>query len=1331
MPSGHLDGPFDFKLTFEQSILSILPSALFLVVSPLRITWLLRGENHARGGWLLWIKLVVASILFCLQLALVALWALPSITRTRVSLASTILALGDSCIIAVLVYTEHKRSVRPSTLLSAYLAVSTLLGLAQARSLFLQHRLGSTALAGLSIAILATKLTLLLLEEASAFESTSGPINRSVFWWINKPFIKGFQNILQVGNLGSIDGKFTSDQLLSRLSPVWIESDKFANHSLLTSILSAFKLAFLSPMLPRLCLAEFSFAQPFLVNSVVHFVGQPYNNESRGIAGGLIGATALIYVGLATMRLGVTAAREGVAITLMSTDIDGIANGIKDLHEIWANVFELGVAVYLLQRQIGSACFLAVIPAVVSSFITTWAMDGIGTARGQWNRGVQKRVSATSSMLAQIKGLKMMGLTGYMSTLIQELRITELNLSKKFRIVGPGGFTVSEAFTALSVVALVATPLANLMRSYPTFVSSLACFDRIQQFLLSEEQKDERLIGFPLSSDYKTSFSNGTPAVGNSLHPKSDGPYIEMQKAPTQKARRVNGKWKTEPILRDISISLRKSSLTMIVGSVGSSKSSLLNGILGEIPPSAGTVRVERAGLSIAYCDQTAWLRNVSIRENIVGESEFEQDYYESVIRACVLQQDISQSLEGSETLVGSGGITLSGGQKQIVALARALYSCKAIVLLDDVFSALDTATSTSVFEGILSSDGLLRENGTTVILATHAATHLSSADHIIILSKAGTIEQSGSFAELQASDSYVKDLALQARSKLAEAKESPEDTAPLTKSKASSKHAVNDDYAWKRQTGDLSLYQFYFKSVGVPLAVSFLCLAIGYIFMGRLPQVWVRVWAEHETATDRSAYAGAYIAFCLATVIFAGLSVGFFMIVVIPKSAVHQHWLLLDAVVKAPLWCFTTTDNMTLVDQALPMAFFETSFDSFDVIAGTALIASGAQYVAAMIPLCIVPLYFLQKIYLRTSRQLRHLDLEAKSPLYTHFTETLSGVVTIRAFGWKPAFLEENLRLLDFSQKPYYLLFCIQRWLGVVMDLFVAGIAIVLVAFAVEFTDTTSRGAIGLSMINIIGFNNSFSRLISSWTSLETSLGAAARLRDFLRDTPKEDTFEKLSPPLSDWPSAGAVELKDVTATYHGKSSLLLTLLRLLETPSGSLSIDNLSLSSFPRNILRLHFTTLPQDPVTLPGTVRNNIDPLSVASSDEGIILTLEKVFLWGLISGTGGLYIEFDTLGLSHGQQQLFSLARAMLNKRKVVLLDEATSSVDRQTDEAIQNVIWEEFKECRVLVVAHRLETIGDADVVVVIDQGKIAEVGAPKVLREGESVFRTLWENRHG
>ncbi len=294
----------------------------------------------------------------------------------------------------------------------------------------------------------------------------------------------------------------------------------------------------------------------------------------------------------------------------------------------------------------------------------------------------------------------------------------------------------------------------------------------------------------------------------------------------------------------------------------------------------------------------------------------------------------------------------------------------------------------------------------------------------------------------------------------------------------------------------------------------------------------------------DRGAYFSGYISFAIATVILSAVIVWFTMFLVIPKSAKYLHWLLLDAVVRAPLWYFTTTDSgtipnrfsqdMTLIDQALPMAFFATAIDSLTLVANAAIIASGAQYVAAVIPLCIAAMYFLQKYYLRTSRQLRHLDLESKSPLYTHFTETLTGVATIRAFGWQQGFQEQNLRLLDQSQKPFYLLLCVQRWLTVVMDLFVTGIAIVLVSFAVEFTSTTSRGAIGLSMVTLIGFNNSLSSVISSGTNMETSLGAIARLRDFIRDTPREDYVAQFLEPPESWPSTGAIQMNGLTATYQ-----------------------------------------------------------------------------------------------------------------------------------------------------------------------------------------------------
>ncbi|KAH8203470.1 hypothetical protein TruAng_002341 [Truncatella angustata] len=1394
---------FDFTLLFEQSILGILPSALFILVSIARATSLWQRETCVRAGWLLWAKFAAATTLICFHSALVALWALPGTVGTQVSLAGSVLDLIGSLAIAVLLYTEHRRSISPSTLLVSYLALSILLDLAQTRTLFLRSP-DSGPIRALFTASLATKLALLCLEELQkrplvtdktknlALEVISGPINRSVFWWLNQLFLKGFKGLLQVGDLGSIDQKFESAKLLSKLDGVWQASDRSGKHVLIIATLSAFKVAFLAPVIPRLCLAGFGFAQPFLINRVVSFVGDSDSDQRNagGIAVGLIGATCLVYLGLAisrgiynhlifqlitilrgslvslifkkTIDLDTISAKEGAAVTLMSTDVDGIATGIQEMHEIWASVVELAVAVYLLERQIGPACFLVVVPAVASSVATNYATDGIGPARGMWNQAVQERVSITSSMLSQIKGLKMMGLTDYIAKLIQSLRASELELSKKFRAFiirivmianfsdqmtpavvitsavfwtrsGPDAFTVSEAFTALSIVALVASPMANLMGSIPNFKASVACFGRIQAFLVSEGYEDTRIYTIG-----RNPFSSSSEIGQNVISPQRQEQLdIELTSVRNPSSTQLvlehasfTLKGQTEPVLQDITVSLQRSSCTMLAGPVGCGKSSLLRGILGEIPLSSGTVRVEDVGASIAYCDQTAWLRNISVRDNIIGQGQFDERWYASVCHACALNADISQFPLGDKSLVGSKGITLSGGQKQRVAIARALYARRTIVLLDDVFSALDTVTSRVVFNRILGADGLLRKQGATVLLATNAVHQLPSADNIIVLSTPGRIAQTGSFADLQAQDGYVKSLALEARFSHEDddAREGDTNTSadpPLVTT-------AGDESDLARQTGDRSLYKFYLKSVGLPRSLGFLLLAIGYVTVGRMPTIWVRIWTEHGTDQDRGAYFGGYISFSISTIILSGVIIWFTMFLVIPKSAKYLHWLLLDAVVKAPLWYFTTTDSgvilnrfsqdMTLIDQALPMAFFTTAIDSLALVANAAIIASGAQYVAT-------------KFYLRTSRQLRHLDLESKSPLYTHFTETLSGVATIRAFGWQQGFQEENFRFLDQSQKPYYLLFCIQRWLNVVMDLFVTGIAIVLVSFAVEFTSITSRGAIGLSMVTLIGFNNSLSRMINSWTNMETSLGAIARLRDFVRDTPQEDSIaQSLEPPKS-WPSTGAIKINGLNSTYHSRDETILHDISLEIQPgqkSGSITIDGLDLASVPSAVPRTHIAALPQDSVTLPGSVRTNLDPLETVVGDEILIDALSRTGVWETISSRGGLNVDFESLGLSHGQQQLFCLARALLSKSPVVLLDEATSSVDHHSDEQAQKVLREAFKEKTMLVVAHRLETIGDLDLVVLMEKGRIVELGDPRELKsKPNSLFRTLWESRHG
>jgi len=408
------------------------------------------------------------------------------------------------------------------------------------------------------------------------------------------------------------------------------------------------------------------------------------------------------------------------------------------------------------------------------------------------------------------------------------------------------------------------------------------------------------------------------------------------------------------------------------------------------------------------------------------------------------------------------------------------------------------------------------------------------------------------------------------------------------------------------------------------------------------------------------------------------------------------------------------------------------------------------------VVPLALVALYFLQKYYLRTSRQIRILDLEAKSPLYAHLLDTLNGLTTIRAFGMKPLFEETNLKLLDLSQRPYYLMFCIQRWLNLVLDLFVGALAILLVTLAVIMPSSTSAGAIGIALFNILGFDEGLAHLISSWTSLETSLGAIARLKTFEVETPAEK--EPLQPiALSDkWPATGHLRIANSTASYtknntpaldqisldiqprekiaicgrtgSGKSSLLLTLFRLLELDDGSIEIDNINIAEISSDLLRSRLIAIPQNPILFPGNVRFN---LSTAKLDDQIVkFALEKVNLWGIILENGGLDADMAAIPLSQGQKQLFCLAKAIIRKdqSKILLLDEAMSSVDPHTEELMVKIIQDEFVEHTVISVVHKLKTIIKFDRVIILDGGKIVETGRPDTLLEKEGgSFKALWK----
>lgn len=410
--------------------------------------------------------------------------------------------------------------------------------------------------------------------------------------------------------------------------------------------------------------------------------------------------------------------------------------------------------------------------------------------------------------------------------------------------------------------------------------------------------------------------------------------------------------------------------------------------------------------------------------------------------------------------------------------------------------------------------------------------------------------------------------------------------------------------------------------------------------------------------------------------------------------------------------------------------------------------------FLAISVPITLSVLFVLQKFYLRTSRQIRLLDLEAKSPLYSHFISSFAGLSALRAYGWSQRAADDNLARLNVSQKPFYLLRCVQRWLTMALNLIVAGLAVLLVGISVALREHVSPGLLGVALTSVMSLGQTLSQLIQSWTMLETSLGAVTRINQFAADTPREPDGPSRQPPPPQWPSAGAIQIRGLRATYgayvaldnisvdiapgekiavcgrsgSGKSTLVTLLLRLYEPAAGSIVIDGIDTGTLNLNALRTKLVALPQDPMFLAGTVRYNLDPVG-NHSDTDLLSALDQMGLREAVyAQLGGLDADLDTDRLSAGQRQLFCLARAMLRDSKVLLLDEATSSLDRETEARVDHLVRTRFHGWTAIVVAHRLRTIADFDKVLLLQDGRVAEFDTPtRLLETPGSKFKKLWD----
>ena len=1092
-------------------------------------------------------------------------------------------------------------------------------------------------------------------------EATSGIYSRSVFWWLTPIFGVGFKKNLELADLDPLDPSLQSENLFKVFAETYAKTDKSRKHALFFAAFEAIKWAVAVAAIPRVLLIGAKFAQPFLLNRTTTYVA---NDDPDSVGWGLVGAYGLVYISLAiltasythlqnrcitmlrgglismiyakTVDLSVTAVDESSSMTLMSSDIERITTSLQFMHDTWAAVFEIGIAIFILERSLGLAC---IAPAVITFLVTSataWVTKYSVAAQKTWVESIQTRIDFTSRFLASMRSIKLLGLSDVVANVTQLLREAEVSKAQRFRLFFsfrvimanlPGaisplfafvifvisaavtGNTLStaQAFTALSVIQLVEDPLAMLLESYTAIISSLACYDRIQGYLESPSRHDHRLrmTGAIRSSLSSASIPEFAAHGDIELKRLNEASKIVSEDCLVVQDASFGWHPQKDPVLHDINLRIRNGSFTFIIGPVGAGKSTLLKGMLGETHSGKGFVYTN--SVAIAFADQDPWVQNGTIRENILGLSLYDPEWYNSVVRCCGLQEDLEAMPDGDETRVGSNGLHLSGGQKQRLALARAVYCRRNVLMLDDVFSGLDADTEEHIFTLLFGPNGVLRKLGTTVILGTHAVHRLSYSDHVAVIKDGAIIEQ-GTFEFLQTAGGYVQNLATKTKSIKRDRPASVEKKL-IQKPRNQTLTAAAEELA--RRTGDWSVYKYYGQAAGITAIFSFMAFCIIFVVALKSPELLVKYWAEAVEKHGNSVNAmfiGIYSGIVTIGVTTLFLSLWMYMLRIIPRTSSNLHASLLGTVMRAPLSFFTRTDagsltsrfsqDLAVVDYELPLSAIQTTFSlGFCVFTFVLMLLSAGEFAATM-PFLAFTLWAIQKVYLRTSRQMRLLDLEAKAPLFSLFRESLTGLATIRAFGWAEEFRSLNHTFLDNSQKPFYLLFCIQRWLSVVLDLVVAGLAVVLMVLIVVLRHKLNPGFVALALLSIMSFNQLLASLIKSYTSLETSIGAISRIRSFVTTTEQETKPEENIEPELSWPTHGAIEISRFKAAYSsssravlsdislnikagekigicgrsgsGKSSLLSSLLHILEYQDGSITLDGIDLSLVPRNLLR-----------------------------------------------------------------------------------------------------------------------------------------------------------------
>ncbi|XP_014663259.1 PREDICTED: multidrug resistance-associated protein 7-like [Priapulus caudatus] len=1088
----------------------------------------------------------------------------------------------------------------------------------------------------------------------------------------------------------------------------------------------------------------------------------------------------------------------GEIVNFMSSDTDRIVNFCNSFHQFWSLPFQISISLYLLHQQVGLAFLAGLGFAILLIPVNRWIAIKIMELSKSMMHHKDSRVKVINELLHGIRVIKFYAWESYFMERINSMRQSELRSLKgrkyldalcvyfwattpvlisiltfsTYALMG-NKLTAAKVFTSLALFNMLIAPL----NAFPWVINGLmeawVSLERVQAFLrLTDLQlssyyspmivhgadKDKvvsiRNGAFRWSHEKLTSYSPGA----DELTASNNEDYLRQQQSSTYSS-----------MLSHLCMDIHQGQLIGIVGKIGSGKSSLLYAMLGEMERIHGTISSQALYQGFGYAAQEAWIQHGTLRDNIQFGSRYDASRYWAAIDACCLLDDLKILPAGDQTEIGENGVTLSGGQKARVALARAIYQEMDIYLLDDPLSAVDAQVGAHIFKQCIM--GVLCKK--TRILCTHHLQYMQFCDLVVALDRGKIVKYGPPSVVLQNTDFLTSISTLPSSSSLELQMESEE--VESDESKVEGEVLVQDE---EKEVGvvKMQIYLVYWKAVGHCLAASVLFSLLFMQASRNISDWWLAFWVSHSHASGLMHVPGN-----LSTELPRDTTS-----VLLWQSSSSDDYLSYGRYIG--IMKYTSNNIMTtlyvLGDFLAPVSFFDAtpigrivnrfSSDVYSVddslpfimnillaqLYGLAGTISITCYGLPWFSLLLLPLaaiyYHIQKYYRHTSRELKRLASVTLSPVYAHFSETLTGLASIRAFRATARFMQENQNTLEINQKANFAGQVASQWLNVRLQLLgvvmVTGVAFITVLE--HHYQSVNTGLVGLAISYALSVTNLLSGVISSFTETEKQMVSVERAQQYIADIASE-RHEGLLLVSESWPSEGVVKFQNVRMAYKknlpaaldgvsfetrageklgivgrtgsGKSSLFLALFRMVELQSGSITVDGVLTKLLSLKELRSKLAIIPQDPFLFSGTVRENLDPTEQFAGDQ-LWEVLDACHLADKVHHMGGLESEVSERGkhFSVGQRQLMCLARALLTGAKVLCIDEATASVDFETDQLIQQTIRAMFADSTVMTIAHRINTVEDSDRVLVMSGGKVVELATPAdLLKNKQSHFYSL------